>query len=483
MLYNLPYKHSVLDDCEGDPALIARKLLDIVDRSLPPAGAWSVIYLLFNPADEHHLWFSSANAAGAVCAQLLETYRRETELLKTCSLEQSPALAWRFELLPTEKASVFELKYASSAFAALATVEVVFSELAEGVLPGMLHAVMRSQPVLEDGAQLLAVSEAASPLVHVAHHVDRFQRGLRWARPALYLTERWNQFTVGPLPTCEFVCESLRGVWTVKFQTQEGRWQVAWADRDGVPVYSAEEQTAGKLSLLDEAVGVCVEGRALSPSPTFEAQMKENRVPLYDLTVVSRLLPLGPARGYGYVADELRRSLEGNVQSCVRLSADGSYLYLNEYEQVFALDYGGATPRQIHSGDRIALGDLLMTWQTFAEESGEDLSGFFCGQLVFEKPTIRRLASNGISVSLREAFVTHYDEFQVRARLVSRDGLNFLLRFAEGTKAAPVWVKPDERKGFQLHAGGDAGWRFEDSPIEFVIGSTRFRLTAEGASD
>jgi hypothetical protein len=479
MLYNLPYKHFVLGGCEGDPALISRKLLDLIDRHPPAAGTWAVFYLLFNPADEQHLWFSSANAGGAVCEHLLETYQCETELIKSCSLERFPAFAWSFELLPTSKASVLQFKYLSHSSGAVAMVEVIFSKLAGMVLPGTLHVVVRSQPVLEDAAHLVAVSEATSPRVYVADHVDRFQRGVRWGRPTLYLTERWNQFRVGPHPACEFVCESLRRVWTVKFQAEEGLWHVRTDDGQG---RRAEEQASGKLSLLDETIGLCLEGYALSPLVTFKAQMKKNRLPLYDLSVVSRLLPLGPSRGYGYVAEELRRSLEDSVKSCVRLSADGPYLYLNEYGQVFSIDYGQAIPRQIVSGDKVVLGNQLTTWQPFAKESG-NLSRFFCGQLVFEKPITRRLASSSVSVSLREAFIAHYDEFQGRPTIVSRDGFNFHLRFAEDTNAVQVWIRSGDGKEFQLHTGENIGWRFENSPIEFVVGSTRFRLTAEMVSD
>jgi hypothetical protein len=470
-------EHPVLDGCECDPELIARGLLDLFDRRPPPAGEWSVVYLLFSPFDKQRLWFSAAGAAGAVCRQMAETYRRETELLKTYALEASPAFAWRFELRETAKAGVIELKYPASVEPA--TVEVVFRPLAEGVEPGALRVATRTQPPLEDGARLLAVAEAATPPTHVAHHVDRFQRGIRWGRPLLYLTESRNSFRVGPHPTCEFVCESLGHVWDVSFEAREGRWLVTRVADDGAR-RADEPRPSGELKLVDEAAGVRVEGRALSPPPTFAAQMKENRVPVYDLTAVSRLLPLGR---YGYVADELRRGLEDDVSSCVRISAGGPFLYLNGAGRVFSVDYGGAEPRPLELGDRVACGEHWTTWEPFAGESGKELASFFRGQLVFDEPLSRRLASREISVMLREAFAGHYDELRGHARLISRDGFNFLLRFAESAGVAPVWVKPGEDDGFRLHASGHAGWKFEFSPVEFVVGTTRFRLTTKGASD
>jgi hypothetical protein len=479
MLWDFQDEQFVLDGCEGDPALIARGLLDLFDRWPPPGGAWFVVYLLFNPADEHRLWFSSAGAGCEVCDQLLKTYRRETELLSACSLGSSAAFAWQFELLPTAKASVLELRHVSRAHAAPATVEVVFRPLEHGVAPGALHVVTRSQPLLGDGERLLAVAEAASPLIYVAHHVDRFQRGLRWGRPALYLTERWNQFRVGPHPACEFVCEPLAGVWTVSLLAREGRWRVRRAG-DGGRATVDEEQSLGDLLLRDEAVGVCVVGRALSPPPTFGEQAKENFVPVYDLAVVSRLLPLGPARGYGYVAEEVYRR-DGNVRSCVRLSVDGRFLYLDGGGRVYSIDSVEAEPRQLEPGDPVGSGELSSTWQPFAGEGSEALSGFFCGQLVFDNPITRRLASRDISVPLREAFVANHDEMGARARLVSDDGFNFLVRSAES--ATPVWIKPGESGRFRLHTGGDAGWKFDNSPVEFVVGTTRFRLDAKGGSD
>jgi hypothetical protein len=205
-------------------------------------------------------------------------------------------------------------------------------------------------------------------------------------------------------------------------------------------------------------------------------------VPVYDLTVASRLLPLGPSRGYGYVAEEVSRSLDENVRSSVRLSADGQFLYLDGGGRVYSVDYGGATPRQLEPGDAVMCGDLRSTWEPFAEGS-EGLSRFFCGQIVFDNPVTRRLASRDISVPLREAFVANHDEMNGRARLVSPDGFNFLVRFAESAGEALVWIKPNEGGRFLLHTGGNAGWKFDDSPVEFVVGTTRFRLDVKGGSD
>ncbi len=478
MLDDLPDRYAKIPSCEGDPRLLARALLNVLDQYPPPASAHTVIYVLYHTADTHRLWLSTTTAAGELCKHLLEAYQNELALLKSCSLDDSVMFAWSFEIAPTAEPHILELKYIRRRQQPLATLEIIFRDFDKGGQPEVLNLVMRSQPPLKDNASLLAVAEAKSPSIRVAPHVDSFQRGLRWSRRLVYLTREWNWFRVGPHPACEFVCEPLEQTWTVVFQEKDRQLLIA-ENAEGMKVLRKSESSS-ELILREASTEVRMEVRILVPAPTFEAQMQQNRVPICDLHITSRVLPLGPALGYGYVADELKRYSGQAIRSCIRLSVDGAYLFLVEHEQVYCMDHQGSSPRLLQPGDSIVFDGMVATWQPFALENSDPLSAYFCGQLTFDKPIRRRLATN-IKRSLRDIFFEHLDELQGQVFLISENGFDFRLQPPGGASARPVWVKSDRLSQFELYASGEARWSLENFStdcVEFIVGSTRFCLAA-----
>lgn len=490
----LPRVESTCEHGGGDWSRVAAWVFDCLDREPPPPGGHLMLYLCHHPDDR--TYFNSPTLHEELSGALFDAYRKESA---DCLKEKraggvgfgDPRFTLRAVAPPAHLGLSLqdphggrpETSAASDAggeaLGEETSIEFQWDETACQISPGVLGLVRRWVKRL-DPRQMLMATLSVLGGASVTPHADRWQRGIRWQRPVVYLPKGRTEIVVGATAGCDLRAPALRPPLVVTYDSETDAWE--WASPSAPWVGRGSCSGRFEYDYAGDAgePALSLRGARLKTPRTLEAQDEENYMPSFTLEIVGCLLPLPQ---YGMIPDDLPAPLLPNVSSALQLPG-GDWLYLNAQtgdpylwrrgessEGRWLKETGVAESLSTQPGAGAA---RVATWK----EVGGLLGRFYCGEMRLKPQLTSRLAAGAISENIpHDVFTGYVDRAIGRApiRLTSTDGLRYAVSFNAHARH-PVFVLSTGSAGVRAYQPHPETVIDLGDTADFICGTTHYRL-------